>query len=58
MEPCKHELKDLVGRADGIHCRACGMIFKSIPKAGEAGEDEKAAAAPVKLKKGGRNARK
>lgn len=28
MAECKHELKDLVGMADGIHCTACGKIFK------------------------------
>lgn len=30
MAECKHELKDLVGMADGIHCRACGQVFKSL----------------------------
>ena len=24
---CKHELKDLVGLADGIKCRSCGKMF-------------------------------
>ena len=27
---CKHEQKDLLGRADGILCRACGKVFASI----------------------------
>ena len=30
---CKHELKHLVGMADGIHCTACGAILKDIPVA-------------------------
>ena len=32
MADCKHELKDLIGMADGIHCRNCGAVFKDIPK--------------------------
>ena len=32
MEACKHELKDLIGMADGIHCRKCGAVFKDLPK--------------------------
>lgn len=27
---CKHELKDLIGLADGIKCRACGKLFKDF----------------------------
>ena len=27
---CKHELKMLVGMADGIHCTGCGRIFKTL----------------------------
>lgn len=30
---CKHELKHLVGMADGIHCKACGAILKELPAA-------------------------
>lgn len=30
---CKHELKHLVGMADGIHCKACGAILKELPPA-------------------------
>ena len=28
MAECKHELKYLVGIADGIRCRNCGEVFK------------------------------
>lgn len=27
---CKHELRNLVGTADGIVCRGCGRTFKSF----------------------------
>lgn len=27
---CKHELKDLMGTADGIVCRKCGAKFASM----------------------------
>ena len=27
---CKHEMKLLEGRADGIHCKGCGKVFKSL----------------------------
>lgn len=30
---CKHELKHLVGMADGIHCKACGAVLKALPAA-------------------------
>ena len=33
MAECKHDLKDLVGMADGIHCKACGAIRKELPAA-------------------------
>lgn len=33
MAECKHELKHLVGMADGIHCKACGAVLKSLPAA-------------------------
>lgn len=29
MDECKHELKDLVGVADGIICTRCGKKFAS-----------------------------
>lgn len=29
---CKHELKDLVGVADGVYCKKCGQMFDHIPK--------------------------
>ena len=32
MADCKHELKDLVGMADGIHCLKCGAVLNEIPK--------------------------
>lgn len=50
---CKHELKDLVGMADGIHCKACGAILDKLPAA------EKAEPKKPAPKKGGKtNARK
>ena len=48
---CKHELKHLVGMADGIHCKACGAILKEVPAAEPAKEK------PEK-KEGKKNARK
>ncbi len=48
---CKHELKHLVGMADGIHCKACGAILKELPAA----ESKKA---EPKKKEGKKNARK
>lgn len=27
---CKHEIKDLMGTADGIVCRKCGATFASL----------------------------
>lgn len=27
---CKHEIKDLMGTADGIVCRKCGATFASF----------------------------
>ena len=27
---CRHEEQHLIGTADGIRCRACGMIFNSF----------------------------
>jgi len=47
---CKHELKHLVGMADGIHCKACGAILKELPAA----ESKKA----EPKKEGKKNARK
>lgn len=41
MAECKHELKDLVGMADGIHCKACGAIFKTIEEAQEKKPEKK-----------------
>ncbi|MBR2560064.1 MAG: hypothetical protein IKE37_06520 [Firmicutes bacterium] len=50
MADCKHELKDLVGMADGIHCMKCGAILKEVPAA----EPKKA----EPKKEGKKNARK
>ena len=50
MADCKHELKDLVGMADGIHCMKCGAILKEAPVA----EPKKA----EPKKEGKKNARK
>jgi hypothetical protein len=47
MSECKHELKHLVGMADGIHCKACGAVLKAQP-----------AAEPMKKKGGKKNADK
>ena len=56
MAECTHELKDLVGMADGIHCTACGKIFPKMPAAVE---EEKKPAPKAAPKKGGKtNARK
>ena len=54
---CKHELKYLIGRADGIHCTACGAVLDAVPETAVAAE--KKPAAKVEPKKGGKaNARK
>lgn len=56
MNNCKHELKDLVGMADGIHCKACGAILDKLPEKPAAEKAEPKKLAP---KKGGKtNARK
>lgn len=28
---CKHTIQMLEGRADGIHCKGCGQVFKQMP---------------------------
>ena len=33
---CKHEIEKLIGTADGIICKGCGMKFDSIPKQAKA----------------------
>lgn len=53
MAECKHELKYLIGRADGIHCMACGKILPEMP-AVEKAEPKK----PTPKKGGKTNARK
>ena len=54
---CKHELKYLIGRANGIHCTACGAVLDAVPETAVAAE--KKPAAKVEPKKGGKaNARK
>ena len=56
MTECKHELKDLVGMADGIHCTACGKIFPKTPVPAENDKKQAPKAAP---RKGGKtNARR
>ena len=45
---CKHEVKYLVGMADGIHCRNCGKILPGMPAA------EKAEPKKPAPKKGGK----
>lgn len=44
---CKHSISMLEGRADGIHCKGCGQVFKTIP-AQEPAEAETPAEAPAK----------
>lgn len=56
MAECKHELKYLIGRADGIHCMACGAVLDAVPETAAAAEKKPVKAEP---KKGGKtNARK
>ena len=52
MADCKHELKDLVGMADGIHCMKCGAILEKVPAAEPKKEN------PETKKEGKKNARK
>ena len=54
MAECKHELKYLVGMADGIHCRNCGKIFPEMPAANVLKTVEKT----TPKKEGKKNARK
>lgn len=28
---CKHNISQLIGTADGIKCRGCGTVFKTMP---------------------------
>ena len=57
MAECKHELKYLIGRADGIHCMACGAILDAVPET--AATAEKKPVAKAAPRKGGKtNARK
>ena len=53
MAECKHELKDLVGMADGIHCMKCGAILE-MPAANVLKTVEKT----TPKKEGKKNARK
>lgn len=50
MAECKHELKYLVGMANGIHCRNCGKILPGMP-AVEKAEPKKPAAEKAEPKK-------
>ena len=57
MADCKHELKYLVGMADGIHCTNCGAVLKDIPLANiikPVVDTTKPAETAEKPKKGGR----
>lgn len=54
---CKHSISMLEGRADGIHCKGCGQIFKEFP--GQAIEvkapaEPKKETAPKRTTKGGK----
>ena len=53
---CKHSISMLEGRADGIHCKGCGQVFKTIPTQ-EPAEAEVTAKKPTQQKttaKGGK----
>lgn len=28
---CKHDISQLIGTADGIRCKRCGQLFKTMP---------------------------
>ena len=44
MAECKHELKYLVGHADGITCQNCGKTFKTFEEIHEQEEPKEAVA--------------
>lgn len=46
---CKHELKDLMGTADGIVCRKCGRVFADYKEVLAA--DQPAAEKPATTRK-------
>ena len=41
---CKHSISMLEGRADGVHCKGCGAVFKTVPGQEEKKDPEKAPA--------------
>lgn len=47
---CKHSISMLEGRADGIHCKGCGQVFKTIP-AQDPAEIETPAKKPTQQKR-------
>ena len=51
---CIHPNNMLEGRADGIHCRACGQLLTEMPKAKQVIKEEPEAPAkkPTTAKKG------
>lgn len=53
---CKHSISMLEGRADGIHCKGCGQVFKTIPAQdpAEAETPAKKPAQPKTTTKGGK----
>lgn len=55
MAECKHELKYLIGKADGIHCMACGAVLDAVP---ETAAEKKPVAKAAPRKGGKTNARK
>ena len=58
MAECKHELKHLVGMADGIHCKACGAVFKSMEEIRPAKPVEKSTENEAPKKEVKKNARR
>lgn len=46
---CKHEIKDLMGTADGIVCRKCGRVFANYSEV--QGEDIPVEEKPARTQK-------
>ena len=53
---CKHEIGYLMGTADGIVCRRCGRLFKSMDEINA--EAEKPAEAPTEAQAKPKRSRK
>ena len=48
---CIHPNNMLEGRADGIHCRACGQLLTEMPKAKQVIKEEPEAKSEAPAKK-------